>query len=433
MSKKNTKVTKPVSSDESSDEVVVKKTTKTAVTVKASKKQDSDSESVDLLKQKRKPSKDLKKPTKKAADSDDESSEVPAKKAPVKAPVKASKKAADSDDESSEVPVKKAPTKAAAVPAKVTKKAADSDDESSEVPVKKAPAKTAVPAKATKKPASSDDESSEVPAKKAPVKATKKPASSDDESSEVPAKKAPAKSAAPAEDTETHSELFVKNLSWQSTEDTVYNYFATFGTVTNVKLLTDKMTGKPKGIGFVAFEKRADAKKAMENISDIDGRTPTCSWSNDKAPATGGAAPGGFNSAPRSNFSGDSHTIFVGNLGFKTNEQSIRKFFERAGNIVGIRIAKHEDGLAKGFCHVDFDAAEAVQTSISYAGQDLDGRPIRVDASEPRKPREGGFGGGRGGFGAPRGGRGGNRGGPPRQSHGPMGGQGKKVTFDDDE
>ena len=60
----------------------------------------------------------------------------------------------------------------------------------------------------------------------------------------------------------------------------------------------------------------------------------------------------------------------------------------------------------------------------------MDGRDIRVDMSEPRKNRDGGNSrGGRGGF---RGGRGGNRGGPPRQTHGPMGSTGKKVTLNED-
>ena len=69
---------------------------------------------------------------------------------------------------------------------------------------------------------------------------------------------------------------------------------------------------------------------------------------------------------------------------------------------------------AKGFCHVDFDSSDAVQTAITYAGQDLDGREVRVDASQPRQNRDSGFGGGRGrggfGGGRGRGGFGGGRG-----------------------
>lgn len=354
----------------------------------------------------RKPSKDAKVAPKKAPpkkkDSDDESSEVPQPKKTIPAKAVAKKAKSDSESESPKKPVKKVE--------KASKKAADSDSED-EKPKKKAPAK--------KKESDSDSVEKPQP-KNAPAK---KIAESDSDDEVVPAK-----SNENDDDGETHTELFVKNLSYKSTEDSIYEYFSKFGTVSNVKLLTDKNTGKPKGIGFVKFESRADAKKAIENVGEVDGRTPSCSWSNDKSGAGNGNAgsfgnKGGFNKPAQPNYSGETHTIFVGNLGFKTNENTIKNFFCKAGNVVGVRIAKQEDGRAKGFCHVDFDSSDAVQKAIAYAGQQLDGREIRVDASEPRKSG----GAPRGGFG----GRGG-RGGPPKQQHGVMG-AGKKVTFDDDD
>ena len=94
----------------------------------------------------------------------------------------------------------------------------------------------------------------------------------------------------------------------------------------------------------------------------------------------------------------------------------------------------NEDGRAKGFCHVDFDSAEAVQKAMGKAGQNLDGREIRVDASTPRQ------GGGSRGRGGPRGGRGGPRGGgfnsfDRQKRSGDISSANKNavVTFDDDE
>ena len=384
MNKKNTKQSKvdQMLSD-SDDEPVVNKKIATKKTASPKKRKQSaaseSSASVNLLKNKRKPSKEDKK-TKKQADSD---SDDEPKKPVQKAKVAVSKKNNDSDSED-EKPKKQ-----------VQKKKADSDDEE-EVDV--------------------------------PMKNLTKSSANKEEN-----------------DGETHAELFVKNLSYKSTEDSIYEHFAQFGTVTNVKLLTDKMTGRPKGIGFVAFASRAEAKNALENCGEVDGRQPTCSWSNDKSGTPnnnqGGFNKGGFNnnqggfnkggygnSRPQqSTFDGVAHTIFVGNLGFKTNEDSIRKFFSKVGNVVGIRIAKHEDGKAKGFCHVDFDAQESAQAAVGLAGQNLDGREIRVDMSEPRKGGAGGQGG------RPRGREGFNRG-SSRPQTGRLGeGHGKKVTFDDDE
>lgn len=217
----------------------------------------------------------------------------------------------------------------------------------------------------------------------------------------------------------------------------IRKHFSKFGNVSNVKVLTDKMTGKPRGIAFVNFEKHSQAQKAINGAGELDGRDLQCSFSNDKdgnKPNNNNFGGNRGGDRPQQSFSGEAFTIFVGNLGFKTNEQTIKKFFQSCGNVVSVRIAKQEDGRAKGFCHVDFDSSDAVEKACALAGQDLDGREVRVDKSEPRKPREGGFSrggdrggrGGRGGFG----GRGG-RGGFDRPSHGHMGGQGKKTTFDD--
>ena len=237
-----------------------------------------------------------------------------------------------------------------------------------------------------------------------------------------------------------HSELFVKNLSWESSVDAVRDAFSKIGQVVNVKLLKDRFTGQSKGLGFVEFKKRADAKKALEGVV-IDGRTVECKWSNEKDEGFGnkfgnnfnqgnqgygnqnqGFKSGGFGYNNNSNNSLSkpslgSKTIFVGNLNYKTSEEQIAQFFSQCGNVLDVRIATRNDGFKKGFCHVDFVSFEACQRAMKLNGQYLDGREIRVDLQEPMQDggNRGGFRGGfgdRGGRGFDRGGRGfGDRGG----------------------
>ena len=45
--------------------------------------------------------------------------------------------------------------------------------------------------------------------------------------------------------------LFVGGLSWDTTDDSLKNFFATAGTVTSAKIITDKFSGKSRGFGFV--------------------------------------------------------------------------------------------------------------------------------------------------------------------------------------
>ncbi len=71
--------------------------------------------------------------------------------------------------------------------------------------------------------------------------------------------------------------LFVGNLSYQTAENDLQDYFGQAGAVTSVNLMMDKMTGKSRGFAFVEFSSAADANKAVEdfNNKDFQGRTLT--------------------------------------------------------------------------------------------------------------------------------------------------------------
>lgn len=68
--------------------------------------------------------------------------------------------------------------------------------------------------------------------------------------------------------------LFVGNLPWSATNDDLQNMFAQHGTVTSATIITDKMTGRSRGFGFVEMENdaEADAAIAAVNGQDIGGR-----------------------------------------------------------------------------------------------------------------------------------------------------------------
>ena len=66
--------------------------------------------------------------------------------------------------------------------------------------------------------------------------------------------------------------IYVGNLPFSSTEDSVNQLFAQYGTVVSVNLITDRETGRPRGFGFVEMEDGADeAISALDN-QDFEGR-----------------------------------------------------------------------------------------------------------------------------------------------------------------
>lgn len=97
----------------------------------------------------------------------------------------------------------------------------------------------------------------------------------------------------------------------------------------------------------------------------------------------------------------------MGNLPFSVSEDSLRDFFGEKGSIMAIRLPTDvESGRPKGFGYVQYGSVDEARTAFNdLHGEEINGRPMRLDFSLP-KPNNGG-GGGRGG----RGGRGGGRGG----------------------
>jgi cold-inducible RNA-binding protein len=64
--------------------------------------------------------------------------------------------------------------------------------------------------------------------------------------------------------------LYVGNLGYDTTEDTLRSLFASVGEVLSVNIITDRGSGRSKGFGFVEMATEAEAQKA---ISQLNGTT----------------------------------------------------------------------------------------------------------------------------------------------------------------
>ena len=68
--------------------------------------------------------------------------------------------------------------------------------------------------------------------------------------------------------------LFVGSLAWGTTDDSLMAHFATVGTPSSAKVITDRETGRSRGFGFVEYENDSEADAAVEKLNDseLDGR-----------------------------------------------------------------------------------------------------------------------------------------------------------------
>lgn len=243
--------------------------------------------------------------------------------------------------------------------------------------------------------------------------------------------------------------LFVGRLSFNVDDEWLKSEFEPIGGVSAARVISDRQTNRSKGYGYVDFESKESAQKALDTMQgkEIDGRPINLDFSNSKPQALSNK------NSERSKKFGDvksepSDTLFVGNLSFTTTRESLQEAFAEYGEVISARVPTNpETEQPKGFGYVQFSSIEdATKALNTLNGEYLDGRAVRLDFSTPRPARDnasggrfggnrgnggrGNFGGNRGNFGGNRGNFGGNRGGRSRESTPRNEFKGTKKTFD---
>lgn len=182
--------------------------------------------------------------------------------------------------------------------------------------------------------------------------------------------------------------LFVGNLPFSTSEDELGDFFSDNNCdFVSVRLMKDRETNKSKGFGYADFSNEDDMKKAIRlNGSELGGRDVKIDY------------------AQKDNNAEESTTIYVGNLSYNTNEESLKNFLDdnQIANVKEIRLIKDNDGNSKGFAYIEFNDVPSAATVVELNNSDLDGRSLRINFEN--KKRRGGGGGGFGGRGGGRGG-----------------------------
>jgi cold-inducible RNA-binding protein len=88
--------------------------------------------------------------------------------------------------------------------------------------------------------------------------------------------------------------LYVGNLSYSTTQDTLQAEFAAHGQVQEVAIITDRETGRPRGFAFVTMANEEEGRAAIETLNghEVDGRTVTVNEARPKTDRGGGGGGG---------------------------------------------------------------------------------------------------------------------------------------------
>jgi RNA recognition motif-containing protein len=106
------------------------------------------------------------------------------------------------------------------------------------------------------------------------------------------------------------TKIYVGNLPFTTGDDELRELFARFGTPSSARVVTDKMTGRSRGFGFVEFDDDEQAKAAIAELNgrDFNGRALTVNearpQTGDRGPRGGGGGRGGGRGGERGGYGG---------------------------------------------------------------------------------------------------------------------------------
>jgi len=90
--------------------------------------------------------------------------------------------------------------------------------------------------------------------------------------------------------------LFVGNLSFNTSEDDLRNLFGASGTIVEVKVVTERETGRSRGFAFVEMSSPAEAATAISNLNgrDYEGRTIKVNEAEERGSRSSGGGKRGW-------------------------------------------------------------------------------------------------------------------------------------------
>ena len=92
------------------------------------------------------------------------------------------------------------------------------------------------------------------------------------------------------------NKLFIGNISFNTTENDLQDAFAAHGTVLEANLMMDRVSGRPRGFGFITMSTPEEAQAAISamNGATMDGRNLTVNEARPREERSGGGGGGGF-------------------------------------------------------------------------------------------------------------------------------------------
>jgi len=183
--------------------------------------------------------------------------------------------------------------------------------------------------------------------------------------------------------------LYVKNLEDDVTEELLSEKFSKFGKISNVVVMKDE-SGTPRGFGFVNFEDPDAAKTAVEQMNglQIGNKLIYVGRAQKKAEREQMLRRQYEERRQERILKSQGSNLYVKNIDDAIDDDELRRVFSHCGTITSAKIMRDEKGLSRGFGFVCFTTPEEANKALAdLSGCMLNSKPLYVAIAQRREVR----------------------------------------------
>ncbi|KAK6528055.1 hypothetical protein TWF281_009312 [Arthrobotrys megalospora] len=161
--------------------------------------------------------------------------------------------------------------------------------------------------------------------------------------------------------------MFIGGLNWETTDESLRDYFSQFGEVSECTVMRDGPSGRSRGFGFLTFKDPKTVNIVMVKEHYLDGKIidPKRAIPRDEQERTS--------------------KIFVGGVSQEASEEEFKNFFMQFGRVIDSTLMiDKETGRPRGFGFVTFDNEAAVDLALAHPDLRIRDKPIEVKKAQPR-------------------------------------------------
>ncbi|KAH0833559.1 heterogeneous nuclear ribonucleoprotein HRP1 [Fonsecaea pedrosoi] len=198
--------------------------------------------------------------------------------------------------------------------------------------------------------------------------------------------------------------MFIGGLNWETTDQSLHDYFSQFGEVQECTVMRDSATGRSRGFGFLTFKDPKTVNTVMVKEHFLDGKIvrPTHFDTSRERQERLGSLSRNYSARrknegllwcaqidPKRAIPRDEQEktakIFVGGVSQDATEEDFESFFAQFGRVIDATLMMDKDtGRPRGFGFVTFDSDAAVEKCLQYHPLEILGKPIEVKRAQPR-------------------------------------------------